>query len=161
MTMNLSELSEKELLQLDASIIEELRNRQVVRTSNNPLGDYTEWVVAKALNLKLAANSSAGFDAIDENDNKIQIKGRRITKQNKSRQLGAIRNLDMHDFDQLAAVVFDHNYNIIDALLIPHAVVCEYAVYRKHVNAHILHLQGEILDDSRSLDIKPLLETLS
>ena len=45
----------KELLQLQASITNELINRDVVRTQNNPLGDYTEWLVAKALDLDLEA----------------------------------------------------------------------------------------------------------
>lgn len=90
--MNLSEMSVLNPLKLLSSIIDELKRREVVRTKNNPLGDYTEWLVSKALELKLSSNSSAGYDALDKNDLRIQIKGRRITPENESRQLSAIRN---------------------------------------------------------------------
>lgn len=86
MHSDLEKLSEIELLQLHASIIDELKRREVVRTKNNPIGDYTEWLVAKALNLQLARNSSAGYDGEDINGIKYQIKGRRISPGNKSRQ---------------------------------------------------------------------------
>lgn len=152
--MDLKELTAKELLQLHSSIIDELKLRKIVRTKNNPVGDYTEWLVAKGLRLELAGNSSAGYDGTDSEGLKIQIKGRRITPDNKSRQLSAIRKLKEKAFDQLAAVIFNENYEIIDAVLIPHEVIEEYATYRSHVNAHILHLKGPILNDPRIKDIK-------
>ncbi|HEY9201587.1 MAG TPA: hypothetical protein VIQ81_08330 [Gammaproteobacteria bacterium] len=157
--MELREKSVKELLQLQSEIINELKRRKVVRTKNNPLGDYTEWLVAKGLGLELATNSSAGYDGIDSEGIKIQIKARRITPENKSRQLGAIRNLEGKDFDQLAAVIFNENYEIIDALLIPYEVIGEYAKFRNHVNAHIMHLKGPILTDPRVKDIKKLISS--
>ena len=58
------------------------------------------------------------------------------------------------EFDELAAVIFDEDFNIIDAVLIPHEVVGEYAKYRKHVNAHILFIKGPILSDPRVKCIK-------
>lgn len=155
--VDFSEYSIKELLRLQSSVVDELRRRKVVRTKNNPLGDYTEWLVAKGLGLELAANSSAGYDGIDPDGVKIQIKGRRVTPDNKSRQLSAIRKYEEKDFDQLAAVIYDQDFEIIDALLIPHEVVGVYASYRKHVNAHILHLKGPILDDPRVRCIKKFL----
>ncbi|MES9844131.1 MAG: hypothetical protein ABW131_05730 [Candidatus Sedimenticola sp. 6PFRAG5] len=154
MDSELSTMREKELLQLQASVIDELRARGVVRTKNNPLGDYTEWLVSKALGLKLATNSAAGYDATDADGIRYQIKGRRITPENQSRQLSAIRNLAEKDFDFLAAVVFDEHYSIIDAVIVPHELVGEYASYRKHVNAHVLHLRGAILNDSRIQDFR-------
>lgn len=157
--MDIRELTVKELLQQHSSIIDELKRRKIVRTKNNPVGDYTEWLVAKGLGLELAGNSFAGYDGIDSEGVKIQIKGRRITPESKSRQLGAIRKLEEGDFDQLAAVIFDENYEIIDAALIPHEVIGEYATYRSHVNAHILHLKGPILNDPRIKDIKKFISS--
>ncbi len=154
MTAQLSRLSEVELLKLHASIIEELKARKVVRTKNNPVGDYTEWLVANALDLQLSNNSASGHDGIDKKGIKYQIKGRRITPDNTSRQLSAIRNLKEKDFDFLIAVIFDKDYKILDAVMIPHEVVEQFSSYRKHVNAHILHLSGAILEDSRVRDIK-------
>ncbi|WP_428035103.1 DUF6998 domain-containing protein [Amphritea sp.] len=155
--MNLTEMEVKELLRLQASITKELKNRGVVRTQNNPLGDYTEWLVANALNLELEANSKAGYDGMDSNGVRIQIKGRRVTPTNNSRQLSAIRKYSEKDFDELAAVIYDEDFNVIEALLIPHEVVGEYASFREHVNAHILILKGPILSDPRVKCIKQVI----
>lgn len=152
--MRLSDLTDKELLQLQASATNELKARGVVRTQNNPLGDYTEWLVAKTLGLELQTNSKSGYDGVDKDGLRIQIKGRRVTPSNNSRQLSAIRKYADKDFDILAAVIFDENFNVIEALLIPHEVVGEYATYRQHVNAHILILNGPVLLDSRIQSIK-------
>jgi hypothetical protein len=158
--VNLTELNPKQLLQLQADATNELRRREIVRTQNNPLGDYTEWLVAKSLNLDLSNNSKAGYDAIDSNGVKIQIKGRRITPKNKSTQLSAIRNLQEKDFDELIAVIYDEHFNINEAVSIPHAVVAEHATYRKHVNAHILFIKGPVLSDPRVKCIKQALVQL-
>lgn len=152
--MQLTDLSVKELLQLQASATNELKARGVVRTQNNPLGDYTEWLVARALNLELQANSKAGYDGVGRDGLRVQIKGRRVTPTNNSRQLSAIRKYAERDFDVLAAVIYDERFNIIEALLIPHEVVGEYASYREHVNAHILILKGPILSDPRVQSFK-------
>ena len=106
--MNLKSLGIKELLQLQSAVTDELKARKVVRTKNNPLGDYTEWLVANALELELQANSKTGYDGISKSGLKVQIKGRRITPENKSRQLSAIRKYDERDFDELAAVISDN-----------------------------------------------------
>ncbi|RON24850.1 hypothetical protein BK660_04050 [Pseudomonas brassicacearum] len=151
--MNLATLSIPELLKLHASAIDELMSRGVLRTKNNPVGDYAEWLVSSALNLTLAKNSATGHDAESSNGKKIQIKGRRITANNRSRQLGVIRNLEKYDFDELIAVIFNEAYEIIEAYLIPHSVIAEYSSYRTHVNGHILHMRGALLTDERVLNI--------
>lgn len=152
--MHLKDMEVKELLQLQASITNELINRNVVRTQNNPLGDYTEWLVAKALDLELESNSKVGYDGISKSGIRIQIKGRRVTPKNDSRQLSAIRKYNEHDFDELVAVIYNEKFDIIEALQIPHEVIGKYASYRKHVNAHILILKGLILTDPKVKCIK-------
>jgi len=155
--VNLTELNPKQLLQLQADATNELRRREIIRTQNNPLGDYTEWLVAKNLNLDLATNSKAGYDAIDTNGLKIQIKSRRNTTKKKSIELSAIRNLQEKDFDELIAIIYDEHFNINEAVSISHAVVAEYAKYRKHVNAHILFINERVLSDPRVKCIKQAL----
>lgn len=59
-----------------------------------------------------------------------------------------------HDPD---AVLFDEDYEIVDAVLMPHEVIEEYATFRSHPNGHVLHLKGPILDDQRVKDIKKFL----
>jgi len=156
--MELSPLSVPEILRLHASAIAELRARGVVRTGNNPVGDYTEWLVAKALGLKLEANSSSGHDAVAPDGRRLQIKGRRVTPSNKSRQLGAIRNLAKQEFDELVAVIFDEEFGVLEAVVMPHAVVGELSAYRAHVNAHVLHIRGPLLTDPRVKSIRAELQ---
>ena len=104
----LNEFAPRELLRLYGSILDDLHSRGIVRTSNNPVSDYTEWLVSTRLNLKLAGNSEKGFDATSYSDGlKYEIKARRVTPANKSRQLSAIRDIEGNHFDFLIAVVYD------------------------------------------------------
>lgn len=159
--MNLSHLQTKDLLKLQSEVIGELRSRGILRTMNNPVGDYAEWLVASALDLKLTSNSAAGHDAESGTGKKIQIKARRVSHNNNSRQLGAIRNLDKGDFDELVAVIFNESYEVVEAVSIPHSIVKKYSTYRSHVNAHILHLRGALLSDSGVQDISAKLSIFS
>jgi hypothetical protein len=155
----LKTLSVKELLQFHHAVLEELKNRKICRTKNNPVSDYAEWLVSTMMGLQLTANSNHGHDAIDSEQKRYQIKCRRVTPDNKSRQLGVIRNLENKAFDVLIVVIFNHEYTIDCAVMMPHEVIADYAAYRKHVNGHILHLRGKILQDNRVLDIKHRLKT--
>jgi hypothetical protein len=150
----LNALNNLELLSLHSEILTQLRSRGVIRTKNNPVGDYAEWLVSNALGMTLLSNSSAGADAIDADGLKVQIKARRVTPDNPSRQLSALRNYEAADFDYLIAVIFDETYNILDAYKIPHEVIRDYARLSDHVNAHIVNLKGAILTDPRVSSIK-------
>ena len=151
--MNLKELEVIELLRLQADVTKELKRRNIVRTQNNPLGDYTEWLVAQKMNLALENNSAAGYDAKSEAGVTFQIKGRRVTPSSPSRQLSAIRNYDAKEFDYLVAVIYNEEFNIEAAYLIPHEVIGDYARHRMHVNAHILLMSGAITRDPRIMEI--------
>ncbi|MGK9175410.1 hypothetical protein KXR87_19680 [Yokenella regensburgei] len=150
----LTSLSDLELLSLHSEILTQLRFRGVIRTKNNPVGDYAEWLVSKAFGMTLLSNSSAGADAIDTDGKRVQIKARRVTPDNTSRLLSALRNYEAADFDYLIAVIFDETYNIFEAYKIPHEVIRDYARHSVHVNAHIINLKGAILTDPRVSSIK-------
>lgn len=151
--MSMSELTPVELLRLHAQAIDELRRRDIVRTNNNPLGDYTEWLVAGEMSLQLESNSQAGHDAISNDGLRYQIKGRRVTATNRRRQLSAIRNYSGNEFDWLVAVIFGESYEVLNAYLIPHDVLGKYGKHREHVNALIVILSGAILDDPEVQDV--------
>jgi hypothetical protein len=158
----LTALTVTELLTTHSAAIEELRRRGVVRSQNNPTGDYTEWLVSKHLNLTLETNATKGFDAKDCSGNRYQIKGRRITTKNKSTQLGVIRDICGGNFDFLIAVVFDEDWNILIAAKLPHSAVSGIATFRKHVNGHIMHLRSTIFSDSSVEDLTlPLRNSLN
>jgi len=146
--IDLQKLENKKLLQLYGSLMEELRKRKLVRSSNNPVSDYAEKFVCDKLNLSLAGKSSKGYDAIDENTGiRYQIKARRLTSHNRSRQLGVIRNLDQRLFDFLIAVIFDESFEPIEIWKVPRETIPKYARYSELQNGHILVLTGKVLKD--------------
>lgn len=145
--------SNLELLRLHARIIDELRRRDVLRSKNSPVGDYAEWLVATTFGWQLQPKSAAGYDAVDSNGIKYQIKARRITPDNKSRQLSAIRNLEAEAFDYVIGVLFDREFTVAGAYRIPHGVVLACAKYKPHTNAHVLHLQGSLLQHPEVHDL--------
>ena len=156
--MEYSTLTESELLLMHANVIDELHRRGVVRTGNNPLGDYTEWLVCDRLCLKIEPNSRASFDGVDCNGIRYQIKGRRSKLPTGNVQLSVIRNLESKGFDYLIAVVFNSDYTIRFAAKIPHSVVSEVAKYRTHVNGHVPVIRETVFEREGVVDIKELLD---
>jgi hypothetical protein len=136
--------SVRELLQLQGRIVAELRCRTIVRTGNAPLGDYAEWLFAKAFGWKLEENSAAGFDA-GYGERRFQIKARRLTASGRgTRQLSVIRNLQAAHFDSLAAVLFAEDYSVWRAALVPREVVVARATQTPHVNGWRFILKDEV-----------------
>ncbi|WP_293418078.1 hypothetical protein [Phenylobacterium sp.] len=136
--------SVRDLLLLYGQIMDELREREVVRTSNSPVGDYGELLFSRAFGWRLEGNSAAGHDATDEQGVRYQIKARRLTKANGSRQLSAIRRLHDDTFDHLAAVLFDARFKVLRAIVIPHALVASQARRREHTNSWLFVLEDRV-----------------
>ena len=111
--MDLANLKPSELLALHAKVADEFRARGITRSSNDPTGDLAEYLCCKAFGWTQAGNSNRSIDAVDSKGLRYQIKGRRMTRYNNSRQLSAIRNLDGAHFDFLAGVLFNEDYSII------------------------------------------------
>lgn len=141
------------LLRNHSAILDELKRRKVVRTKNNPVGGYTEWLVSKKFKLKLEPNSKIGYDATDRRGIKYEIKGRMVTPDNPSTQLSVIRGLKLKHFEYLIGVIFDENYNVMYAAQMPHKLVAKYSTFRKSVNGNIMHLPKSIFEDKRVKDI--------
>lgn len=132
--------SVRELLQLHGAVIEELNRREVLRTSNSPVGDYAELLFATAFGWDLESSSAAGHDATDKDGVRYQIKGRRLTKANGSRQLSFLRRLPEKKFDFLAAVLFDHAYLVQRAIILPHEGLEARSRYSPHANGWLFRL---------------------
>lgn len=142
---DLSAVSTPGLFRFYSSILIELHRRKVVRSTNNPVADYAECLTAHAFNLELAGKSETGYDARDRGGLRYQVKARRLTSHNKSRQLGFIRHLGPGEepFDYLVGILFDVNFAVTRAVLIPLAVVRERVAWAEPVKAWRL-----ILSDS-------------
>lgn len=151
----LDEMSVPQLLARHAAIMEELRRRGVLRSANNPTGDLAEYLFCKAFAWAQEANSAKAFDATGADGTRYQIKGRRIHRRSRSRQLSAIRSLD--GFDVLASVLFDDDYCVTRAALIPASVVRDRSIYTAHTNSYRFMLQDQVWDDPGVTDVTDLI----
>lgn len=141
---SLGVLTVSQLLSNYAANLEELRSRGVIRTANNPLSDYGELLFCRAFGWTLAGNSAAGHDAKCQNGIRYQIKARRITKHNGSRQMSALRNLDKDPFDHLAGVLVDSEFRVLKAILVPVDTVRSRSKHIEHTNSWKFMLTDDV-----------------
>jgi hypothetical protein len=143
--MDIASLSVIELLRAHGAILDELRRREIVRSANNPVSDLAELLFCRAYpDWTREENSASGHDAVDSAGMRYQIKARRLHKLNNSRQLSALRNLSKDPFDFLAGVLFDENFGVYRAAIIPLAVIKERAKHVVHTNSGRFLLRDEI-----------------
>ena len=147
-------MSEVELLQTHSAVIAELLCRGVVKTKNNPIGDYAEWLVCNRLGLESQGNSQAAFDAIDGQRTRYQIKAR--CSGANSVQFSPMRNLEQHGFDFVVAIVFDEDYSVRFAVKIAYDAVPKLARYRAYVNGYVLILTNKAVEEDGVEDISDL-----
>lgn len=159
--MDLSNLSPRDLLGLHAKVADELRARGITRSSNNPTGDLAEYFFCKAFGWKQAGNSNANIDAVGYDGIRYQIKGRRITRFNNSRQLSAMRDLGGAHFDFLAGVLFNEGYSVMRAALIPHAVALARAAFVERTNSHKLLLRDDVWEAAGVRDVTAELQAVN
>ena len=140
-------LTDQDLLQQYVAVMDELKSRGITRTDNIPTGDYAEKLACKALGLKPTERSFKGYDAIEEDGTKYQIKARRADGQIGSKPLGIIRDLQENQFDYLFAIVFSHEYFVRAAYLIPRKVVKKYAKRIERLNGWRIYLREPVLSE--------------
>ena len=141
------------LLTMFDLILEELRRRELVRSSNNPTADLAEAFAAKALDLTLVGKASAGHDAVDSAGLRYQVKSRRITAHNSSRQLSFIRDLEGKPFDFLIGVLFDAKFGVKRACLVPFDVVRRRSDFVPRVNGHRFLLRDDVWTEPTVRDL--------
>ena len=149
---DLSNFSGIQLLTLYGRLLSELRARDVVRTANNPVADYTESLFCKTFDWKRAAKQSVGHDAIDSRGVRFEIKGRRQTRKEPSRKLGIIRKLDT--FDYLAAALLNEDFSVHRAAIVPVHLVAA-SPFSTHTNGHGFILKDEVWNLEGVIDATP------
>ena len=143
---DLTQLPPAELLKLYAGIGTELRRRGIARTENIT-GEVAEFLFCLAFGWTPVVNSKAHIDALGKDGTRYQVKARRITPANPSRELGAIRDIAGQHFDFLAGLLFDQSCDVVyRAAIIPHAVVMKHARPAPRSNSHKFLLRDDIWD---------------
>ena len=151
-----------EKLKLYAALSAELVRCGLTRKQNSPVGDVAETLFCRALGLKKNDNkASPHVDAIGCNDDlRYQIKGRRLVGNNGSRQLSALRDLDGDHFDFLGAVLFNEDFTVHRAAVIPMAVVRKHSKPDEHVRANRFMLNDKVWDDPQVWDVTDKLQAV-
>ncbi len=152
---DLAQMTEIELLQTHGAVIEESLCQGIVKTRNNPIGDYTEWLVCDRMKLKMADKNQKGFDATDKDGKRYQIKGGR--KSNGTVPFSPIRNLEQRAFQSVIVVAFKDDYSIRFAASIPHELVECLANFNKSVNGFVLRLNEQKIQHDCVTDISDCL----
>jgi hypothetical protein len=150
---DLDDYTDAELLALYADILDELQVRKVVHSTNNPVANYAEKLAQNALSLTPMPESTKGYDAVDSEGLRYEIKGRRPTLKNPSRQLSMLRELRKQHFDYLIGIIFNEDFTIMKGCVIPHKIILEKSRFTNHANAHIFSLTDDIWDINGVKDI--------
>ncbi|MEZ6030534.1 MAG: hypothetical protein R3C46_12400 [Hyphomonadaceae bacterium] len=129
-----------------ARAIDVLKARGIIRTKN-VVGCYAEHLFAHAFDWVLEANSKDGYDAKDGEGRRVQIKSRRVSSTNKSRQLGDMPPDSKIRFDLLAGVVFAPDFIVDCAVIMPRDVLIglrsgETKRPRFHLREAVRHVEG-------------------
>lgn len=141
--INLKALSVRELLALWAGTLRELRDRGVVRTFNNPIGDIAEELVAIHYAGERGSFSQKTWD-VRSGDELLQVKALRRTGTKTRRNLSPVRSDE--GYTAVIVVIFTEDLRVEEALRIPRAVVNELFVHRAHVNGRVIALTRRLLE---------------
>jgi hypothetical protein len=103
--------------------------------------------------------SNRSHDAIDASGARYQIKARWCPGTNRSKQLGAVRDLASNPFEFLVAVIFDGDFIVDYAAVIPLALVQQRSRYVARTNSHRLSFPRSVLGLPGVRDVTPDLQT--
>jgi len=134
---DLQSMSVRELLALWAGSLRELRDRGVVRTFNNPIGDIAEELVALHYGGERGSFSQKTWD-VRVGDEFLQVKALRRTGTRTRRNLSPIRSDE--GYAAVIVVIFTEDLRVDEALRIPREVVNDLFARRPHVNGRIINL---------------------
>jgi hypothetical protein len=116
-----ADLTLKEVLRLQGLIVEELRDRQVIRT-RNVVGELAETIVARAYDGETGPPSQTGWD-VRVGDRKLQVKCRVVEEGEKRTQQFTPFAVDENEADAADAFVFvvlhAQTYEVVQALEVP------------------------------------------
>lgn len=109
---DVTRLSVKHLLLLEASVVKELRRRDLVRTNNKPLGDIAEYVVWLARGGVLEPNSTKSHDITTDSGHRIQVKAMANRAAGAGARFSPFRSAGYHT---AVSLVFDTVFEIVEA----------------------------------------------
>ena len=179
-TPDLQTASLADLFTLYGHILDELEDRGVVRTRNQPLGDYAEWLTWRALIGKQSSNKAEkaydvtadlsadllagrGPDAGRHDGARIQVKSRSVSPKPRAGQLQT-SPFHAEGFDYLALVLHEAaDYAVRQASLLPLKTVLAYAKPASARRDDVLRLSmtPQVMSDPTGVDITEQLRAVA
>jgi len=102
----------------------------ILRSERSLQTDYSEWLAAEMLGLRLASSKAhKGFDGKDAHGNTYQIKSRLVRNLGEKTSFD-FRNIEMK-FDYLVCVFFSPSFDLLAMIRVPYDVVRELGVQAK------------------------------
>lgn len=150
--IDLSKLTTRELLALWAQALRELRDRKVVRTFNNPIGDIAEALVALHYGGERGSFSQASWDVRTPEGELLQVKALRRTGAKTRRNLSPVRS---DGYDAVIVVIFTEDLRVEQAIRVPQPVVNELFAWRDHVAGRVITVTTKLFDQPKvsSIDL--------
>jgi hypothetical protein len=151
--------STPELLGDWAAIMRVLRDRDVIRTNNNPVGDIAEAIVAEHFAGTRGSFSQPGWDVLTPAGERIQVKAMRITATTKRRNLSPIRD---SAYDSVVVVILDEDFQVTEGLQLDRAVVEDLFDHRPYVNGRVITVTKTLREHPQvgTLDLAPAAQRL-
>jgi hypothetical protein len=141
----LGKKTDSQVVELYGEVMAELHRRGVVRSGNNPIADMAEHVIADYYGVEPEPPNTKSWDVTTKDGTRIQVKALRRTRASR-RNLSAIRTLD---FDVLAAVVFEVDMRLSEAIFVPIVAVREQMRWSNTWKANRISLTKRLLSDPR------------
>jgi hypothetical protein len=155
--MKISQKSNGDLFVLLALVMQELKTRNLVRTANNPVADLGELLFCGGLGWQREHNQGKDIDAIMKNGERVQIKARRLTRKNQSTRSGTI--YDKQGWDWIALALFDTDFTIQKAILIPRKIALAHMKWSKRQQGWYISLtKTRFWKETTLIDVTPKLE---
>jgi hypothetical protein len=136
------ELSVRELLDMWASSLRELRERGIVRTFNSPIAEIAEELVALHFGGERGSFSQKTWDVV-VGEERLQVKAIRRTGPT-LRNLSPIRSDE--GYNAVIVVVFSEDLHVEQAIRIPREVVNARFAHNGHVNGRVIRLSKGLLE---------------
>lgn len=155
--MDLSKLSDFELIKTYGSLIEELKNRKIIRTKNI-IGDLGEYLAIDFYNknsnlpkLQFAPTGTENIDAISRKGDRYSIKS---TSAKTTGVFYGLNSPDSPDVDEkkfefVIIVEFDENYNLSKIIELDWNKFLLFKRWHKRMQAWNLTITKELLDNSK------------
>ena len=154
--MNLSNLTDKELIDLYPSILNELKNRKIIRTKNI-VGEIGEYFVKHTYNqnpllpkLQLGIKSTKNIDAISSDGERYAIKT--ISTKN----TGVFHSIPINDdgkvyFEYLVVVMFDGNYQLQSIYELSWDMFVKFRKLKKPENKYFIGMTKSVVDYAKKI----------